>query len=144
MNSYNGNQVEQNFQIANANYRNYRILLRQQQLSANMTHQQIQPNYQDLYQQAIQARNQAIKERDEYYEKMFKENFPKKIASILSAAIILISLVEIVLQIVLIVENAPLSFVGSGIWGGLYGFITAGIILATSKQSILFYFIILK
>jgi hypothetical protein len=131
MSSYQAKKMARNLENF---YANYGDILQQPQFQQYLNANNITnpPNYQNMYEQAIQVRNTVRKQRDDYYRKKFKENFPRLIASILAIAMIIISLIEIVLQIVLIVKKAPISFIGSGIWAGAYGFITAGVILATS------------
>jgi hypothetical protein len=133
MSSYLEKKINRDLQNFHANYGN---ILQQPQFQQhfNQTNLTNVPNYQNIYEQAIKVRTEVRKQRDAYFRKTFKNNFPRKIASILAAAMIFISLVGVVLQIVLIVKKAPLFFIGAGIWTGAYGFLIAGLILATGKN----------
>ena len=90
------------------------------------------------YEQRIAYTQELTRERNEYIEKRLKENYPTKFVIIYSAIMILISIVEIALQIVLITNNGGLYYVGHGIWGGVLVLALPIIALLLSKNLLSF------
>jgi len=87
------------------------------------------------YEQALALRQQIIQQQKEYFKKLIKERYPVKFAIATSAILIVICLIEIVMQIIIIVNKAPLYYVGAGIWAGLFGIVLAVLTMATGKPS---------
>ena len=72
----------------------------------------------------------------EYMKQALKERFPSVYVAIHSIVMILISLAAIALQIVLIVQNGAINYVGAGLWGGAVGLILASCYLFLSNYKI--------
>ncbi|CAF0938655.1 unnamed protein product [Brachionus calyciflorus] len=70
------------------------------------------------YQMNLAFRQEIVRQQREHAIKMVEENYPNKFALIYACLIIFIGVSLIVLQIVSIVNNGALAYVGSGIWGG--------------------------
>ncbi len=91
--------------------------------------QPMSPQQHFEYRRKINALNR------EYMKHALKERFPSVYVAIHSILIILISLAAIALQIVLIVNNGAINFVGAGIWGGAVGLILAASYLFLSNST---------
>jgi hypothetical protein len=70
------------------------------------------------------------------YTQRFKDKYPIKYVIIHSSLIIVLSLAAIAIQVVLIVEKAPLSVLGSGIWIGVFYIVAVFLALLNSKLKI--------
>ena len=68
-------------------------------------------------------------------DRLLRDRYPVKFAAIHGTIMILLSLAAIALQIVMIVYQAPLYFIGSGIWSGVYFIFTAGLAILISLFS---------
>jgi hypothetical protein len=75
-----------------------------------------------------------MRQQKEYLKKIIKERYPVKFAVATSAILIVICLVEIMMKIIIIVNKAPLYYVGAGIWAGLFGIGLALLVLAAGKE----------
>ena len=69
------------------------------------------------------------------YTRFFQENYPSKYVVIHSILIVLLSIAAIVVQIVLIINKAPLSVIGSGIWVGVFYIVAVFLAVLNSKST---------
>jgi hypothetical protein len=91
---------------------------------------QLSPQF---YQQEIAFQEEWMRQQKEYFRKIIKERYPVKFAIASSTILIIICLIEIAMQIIIIVNKAPLYYVGGGIWAGLFGIGLGLLVLATGK-----------
>jgi hypothetical protein len=133
MSSYLEKKIEHDLENVQAKYGN---ILQQPQFQQHLNEGNPMnvPKNQNIYEQAIKVKKGVKEAKYKYFKKLFKKKFPRQTAFIQAAVMIFISLLGIVLQTVLIVKKTPLSFIGGGIWAGAYGFLFAGLILATGKN----------
>lgn len=67
-------------------------------------------------------------------ESQMQRSFPKIFILVHSLSLMLLSIILIALQIALLATNGALAFVASGIWGGVYFFITAILTFLLGKR----------
>ncbi|RNA22939.1 hypothetical protein BpHYR1_046450 [Brachionus plicatilis] len=99
----------------------------------------------NLHHQSVDFGPNFQSQRKDYMVKAISEKYPTKFVIFYSIVTILIGIAEIALQIVNIVNNGALNFIGSGIWGECYC-ILLGILalsLLKCKNYSLIYFSIL-
>lgn len=126
------------FQNENMNYQSYRYPVNNQTFQPfNMNGNSYMNRWTQLnpefYEQEIAFQQELMRQQKEYYEKLIKQRYPVKFVAVSSAILAIICLVEITMQIIVMVNKAPLYYVGAGLWAGLFGLVLALLTLTTGK-----------
>jgi hypothetical protein len=87
----------------------------------------------NAYQQILYAQSEIYRQQREFQEQLIKERYPVGMATLFSLILVILSLVEIIMQILLIINKGPLYFVAWGIWIGAIGIFFAIMVFYTSK-----------
>ena len=87
----------------------------------------------NIYEQMMIQQQELYRQQQEYRQKMLEENYPVKF--VIGHAIIVgaICVTLIVLQIVMIVNQYPMYYIGQGIWVAAYFIIPLSLELILSK-----------
>jgi len=119
---------------ANFYYSNSNTFMTNTSQTMNMTNMaQTLNSSPNVYQQILYVQSEIYRQQREFQEQLIKERYPVRIAMLFSLILVVLSLVEIVMQLLLVINKGPLYFVGWGFWIGAIGIIFAILVLFTSK-----------
>ena len=92
----------------------------------------------NMYEQMMIQRQELYKQQQEYRQKMLEQHYPVKF--VIGHAVIVgaICVTLIVLQIIMIINQYPMYYVGQGIWVAAYFIIPISLELLLSKLLIFF------
>ena len=87
----------------------------------------------NLYEQMVVQRQIILRQQQEYRQKMLEQNYPVKFVIGHAIFVVAICITLIALQIVMIINEYPLYYVGTGFWVSAYFIITISLSLLISK-----------
>jgi hypothetical protein len=93
------------------------------------------------YQQILYAQIEIQRQQREFQEMIIKERYPVRMATMISFILIILSIIEIIMQILIIINKGPLYFIGWGIFIGVFGIFYAILVLYTCEYNNNYYFL---